>query len=152
MRSLMILTLASLAAITAAGCGTTGLGQGVRDDVNVQMAKTKSPIAKCYAKALAKDRKLRGRMQLAFYAEAKTGKFIGINIDRNEVADADLAACVTAEVGKLKLDKPAKSKVEIHYPLDFLPDDLVGQAPPAPPAPAAPPGPPTIPPPPGTAP
>lgn len=140
---ILISAAALLVGAAAAGCGNTGMGQAVRDDITLQMTQAKSPIGKCYETALKANRKLRGMIQLHAVAEAKTGKFINVAIDRNELPDDTLAACVIAEVSKLKLAKPTKSKVAISYPLEFIPADLVGKTPPPAPAPpAAPPGPP----------
>ncbi len=141
MTTLVLISTSRLAASAAAGCGNTGMGQSVRDDITLQMTQAKSPIARCYETALKANRKLRGMIQLHAIAEAKTGKFINVAIDRNELPDDALAACVIAQVGKLKLAKPTKSKVAISYPLEFIPADLVGKAPtpaPAPPAPMRP--------------
>ncbi|MCC6995293.1 MAG: AgmX/PglI C-terminal domain-containing protein [Deltaproteobacteria bacterium] len=147
MRTLILISTALACVGAAAGCGNTGTGQAVRDDITLQMTRAKSPIAKCYETALQKNRKLRGMIQLHAMAEAKTGKFINVAIDRNELPDDALAACVIAEVGKLKLAKPTKSKVAISYPLEFIPADLVGKTP-APPVPPVGSGPPPAPPPP----
>ena len=144
MRTTTLISAFVLCASAAAGCGNTGMGQAVRDDITLQMTQARSPIARCYETALKANRKLRGTIQLHAIAEAKTGKFINVAIDRNELPDDALAACVIAQVSKLKLAKPTKSKVAISYPLEFIPADLVGKAPtpaPAPPAPV-PPGPP----------
>lgn len=145
----MLLSVGLLVVVgAAAGCGNTGTGQAVRDDITLQMTQARSPIAKCYETALQKNRKLRGMIQLHAMAEAKTGKFINVAIDRNELPDDALATCVIAEVSKLKLAKPTKSKVAISYPLEFTPADLVGKTPAPAPAPPAPVGPPPAPPPP----
>ena len=148
MRTTTLISAFVLCASAAAGCGNTGMGQAVRDDITLQMTQARSPIARCYETALKANRKLRGMIQLHAIAEAKTGKFINVAIDRNELPDDALAACVIAQVSKLKLAKPTKSKVAISYPLEFIPADLVGKTPAPAPAPPAPTGPPPAPPPP----
>jgi len=135
MRTLMLIGTIAL----AAGCGGTGLGKETRSDITTRVEGAKPAISTCYEAALKQDRKLRGRMVISFIAEAKTGKFTKVNIDRNDLPNPELATCVTTEFAKLKLAKPTKTNVAGTYPIEFMPEDLAAKAPPgAPPPPATP--------------
>jgi hypothetical protein len=59
---------------------------------------------------------------LSFAAEPSSGKFVDGYVVRDELSDASIRQCVLAEVGKLKLSKPQRTKVLINYPLQFQPN------------------------------
>ncbi|MBA3549128.1 MAG: AgmX/PglI C-terminal domain-containing protein [Nannocystis sp.] len=114
------LTTLLLVVVATAACSKAG-SPADRQDVSARMATVVDPIDACYAAALKRDRKLAGVMTLSFVAEAKTGKFINVVVNRDELNDMELQQCVVAEVGKLKLEKPAKTNLAIDYPLEFAP-------------------------------
>jgi hypothetical protein len=114
---LSILVGASLAA-----CGGAGTGKGLRTDVTTQMNTIEPTVAGCYKEALARDRTTKGTIVLAFKIEPKTGKFIKAAVVSSNVGDNELETCVVAEVTKLVLAKPQKTKVGVDtYPIRFSP-------------------------------
>lgn len=110
-----------IAAALAAGCARTGTGAGVRADITARMASAQGPIQQCYADALQRNRKLRGMMVVWFRAASGSGQFGDLNVSRDEPGDQALRQCVLAEVGKLKLEKPQRTSVEVSYPINFQP-------------------------------
>jgi hypothetical protein len=111
------------AALFAAGCASSGLGEGPRKDVTERMATIQQPVASCYAAALQRNRKLKGTMMLAFDTAPGTGKFTAIKVTRNDLPDPELEACVKEQVGGLALAQPTKTKIGVEYPLEFTPVD-----------------------------
>jgi hypothetical protein len=107
------------ALLGAAGCASSGLGDGPRMDVTAQMATIQQPVSTCYGQALMRNRKLRGTLVVAFDTEPGTGKFKNVKIARNELPDPELEACVREQVGALALAKPTKTKIGVEYPLTF---------------------------------
>lgn len=106
-------------AASLAGCANSGFGEGVRKDVGARMTAAGAPISACYEAALARNRKLKGTMQLAFVAEKGTGKFTQVRVERTDLADPELERCVVEQVGRLALETPQKANVSIQYPLEF---------------------------------
>ena len=111
------------AALVAAGCASSGLGDGPRKDVTERMATIQQPVASCYAAALQRNRKLKGMMMLAFDTAPGTGKFTAIKVTRNDLPDPELEACVKEQVGGLALAQPTKTKIGVEYPIEFTPVD-----------------------------
>ena len=114
---LSILIGASLAA-----CGGSGIGKSVRTDVTKQMSTIEPTVAGCYKEALVRDRSTQGTIVLAFKIEPNTGKFMKASVVSSDVGDTELESCVVAEVSKLALAKPQKTKVGVDtYPIRFSP-------------------------------
>ena len=111
-----------ITATMLAGCASAGTGAGVRTDITAQMQTASSPIAACYKSALQTNRKLRGFMVLSFAAEPSSGKFVDGYVVRDDLNNASVRQCVLAEVAKLKLSKPQRTKVLVNYPIDFQPN------------------------------
>ena len=103
------------------GCAGSGLGNKVRPDIEKQMASAKPMIKACYASALQRDRKLRGRMLIRIKTDPKTGKFHRARVASTQLADSQLQQCVIETVAELSLEKPTKTSVEADYPIDFAP-------------------------------
>ncbi|KAB2910892.1 MAG: AgmX/PglI C-terminal domain-containing protein [Kofleriaceae bacterium] len=112
---------AAVAVVALAACSRTGMGSGVREDINARMQTIQAPVQMCYAVALERDRKLRGMMVLSFRAAPGTGQFDQITVTRDEVGDEQVKKCVVDEVAKLKLTAPQKTAVTVSYPIDFAP-------------------------------
>lgn len=104
-----------------AACGGAGMGAAVRSDIVGRMQSAETPIATCYAAAVQRNRKLRGLMTLSIVAEPDSGKFTAVVVDRDQVGDPQLRQCVVAEVSKLALASPQKTRVRFQYPIDFQP-------------------------------
>lgn len=103
----------------SSGCANSGFGKDVRADVTARMNSAQQPLAACYEAALARNRKLRGKMTVALTAESGSGKFTDVKIEQTELPDPEFERCVVETVSALKLDKPQKTKLAIQYPLDF---------------------------------
>ena len=112
-----------LAVVAGFACANSGMGGAVRSDISLRMASVQQPIAGCYEQALARNRKLQGRMVLSFQAAAGTGKFTGVQVIENELPDPQLVDCVIGQIGSLALAQPQKSAVAVTYPLRFTPED-----------------------------
>lgn len=112
-----------LALALALGCGGTGLGKETRADITARMESAQPSLETCYQTALKTNRKLQGTIVLSIVAAPKTGQFQDITVVRDELNDPEARACVIAEVGKLKLDKPQGSRVSINYPIHFSPSN-----------------------------
>lgn len=104
-----------------AACSGTGLGDAARKDITARMETTRDPIAACYETRLKDNRRLAGTVEVSVTAEAGTGKFINVQIERDDLGDPDLNDCIKLEIGKLKLDKPTKTQLSFRYPLHFAP-------------------------------
>lgn len=114
-----ILLGASLAA-----CGGTGTSKGLRTDVTKQMSSIEPTVAGCYKEALVRNPTTSGTVVLAFKIEPKTGKFQSASVVRSDVGDPALEKCVVAEVSKLALAEPQKTKVGVDtYPIRFSPSN-----------------------------
>lgn len=117
MRAVLIV----MAAVGVAGCAKSGMGADVRADITTQMQSASDPIQACYAEALKRDRKLRGRIELDMTAAPSTGEFVDVRVVRDEVGDPTMRQCVIEAVGVLRLAKPQSTKLAIRYPIDFAP-------------------------------
>ncbi|HUH01783.1 MAG TPA: AgmX/PglI C-terminal domain-containing protein [Kofleriaceae bacterium] len=113
----------ALALALIVGCGGAGLGKEVRPDIEKQMASAEPMIEACYASALQRDRKLRGRMMIRIKTDPKTGRFHRASVASTELADQGLQQCVIETIAALSLDKPTKTSVEADYPIDFAPTE-----------------------------
>lgn len=113
--------VALLLCLTVGACSKAGMGANVRNDIVARMWSAQNPIEACYAAAVQRNRKLRGRMTLAIVAEPDTGKFISVVAESDQVGDAGLRQCVVGEVSKLALAQPQKTRVQFQYPIDFQP-------------------------------
>ena len=116
-----LLAAAALAALPA--CKSAGMGAETRADIAAQMKTAEGPLQECYASALKANRSVRGMITLNLIAEANTGQFKNINVLRDEPNDRAVRQCVIAEIGKLKLDKPTGSSVQIDQPIRFAPSN-----------------------------
>ena len=115
------LSLCLVAASLAAACSRTGTGSGVRTDITARMQSAQASIQQCYADALQRNRKLRGMMVVMFRAAADSGQFGDLTVARDEPADMPLRQCVLGEIGKLKLEKPQRTSIDVTYPINFQP-------------------------------
>jgi hypothetical protein len=119
--------LSILCALTAAAalaaCKSAGMGAETRTAVAAQMKLAEGPIQRCYADALKKNRRAKGVISLQLIAEAGTGQFKNITVLRDEPREPAITQCVVAEVGKLKLDKPTRSNVQINQPIRLSPNN-----------------------------
>ena len=114
--------VASLMALGAvAGCGGSGMGKAVRQDISARMATTRPTLAGCYEKALKEHRRLHGRIVVKFETAAGTGKFTNVRVVHNQLLDKDVEACVVDAVSGLSLAKPQKTVVSVEYPINFTP-------------------------------
>jgi hypothetical protein len=107
--------------VAVAACSKSGMGANVRTDIQARMESTSDPITACYASALKTNRKLRGMMVLDIAAAPDTGQFTDIVVRRDELGDPTMQSCVTAEVGKLKLATPQKTRSAFSYSINFQP-------------------------------
>jgi hypothetical protein len=119
MRLHSIVTAAAL--VLASACAGAGFGTAVRQDVATQMDSAKPMIEACYASALQRDRKLRGRMVIRIKTDPETGRFHRARVASSEIADQALQQCVIETVAGLSLKEPTKTSVEADYPIDFAP-------------------------------
>jgi hypothetical protein len=117
MKTLMLVVLL----VAGAACAGTGLGDAARNDITARMQTVRDPIAACYETRLKANRRLAGTVEVSVVAEAKTGQFTSVRIERDDLGDPDLNDCIVAEVKKLKLDKPTKTQLTFRYPLHFAP-------------------------------
>ncbi len=115
--------LGLLAALLIGACGGSGLGADVRTDISARMTSAQTPISACYTDALKSDRHIQGMLVLQFAAAPTTGQFTDITVTHDELKNPGLDKCVIDEVGKLKLDKPQKTRVSVpSYPIHFQPN------------------------------
>jgi hypothetical protein len=120
MSKLTMIATAILVATTL-GCGGAGMGAETRADIQARMQSTQDPIQACYAAALKRNRKLKGMVTVELTAEASTGQFKNVIFRRDEVNDQSVRECITAEIAKLKLQKPTSTMVSISYAFRFSP-------------------------------
>lgn len=120
---LLVATLITASVSLVAGCSKVGSGPAVRNDITARMQSASGPISSCYSEALRRNRKLAGMMMLSFVAEPGTGKFTRIDVARDEIGDTPLRQCVLAEVGRLALETPQKTNVDVRYPIQFTPSN-----------------------------
>lgn len=120
-RGVAALLVVAAAAAPLAACGGTGTGGAVRTDITARMQTLQAPIQACYASALKANRRLRGLMVVNFRAAPSTGQFDQITVDRDEVGDSSLRACVIQQVQALKLATPQRTAVSVAYPIRFAP-------------------------------
>lgn len=118
-----IVAIAIAAAVAVVGCAGAGMGKGVRSDIETQMTKAQPMLTACYASALQRDRKLRGRMVIRIKTDPKTGRFHRARVASSELDDAQLQQCVIETVAALSLEQPTKTSVEADYPVDFAPTE-----------------------------
>ena len=118
MRSIV---LALAVALAVPACSRTGTGAGVRTDITARMQSAQAPIQQCYADALQRNRKLRGLMVGMVRAAADSGQFGDLTVARDEPGDLTLRQCVLGEIGKLKLQTPQRTSVDVSYPINFAP-------------------------------
>ena len=124
-----LLAIAIGVAALGAGCSRSGMGEGVRRDINARMTSAQEPLSACYKAALEERRRLRGIMWLSFDVEAETGKFTNVAITRNEVPNPGLETCVIQTISRLTLAEPQKSVLAVEYPIRFSPE-AADEAPP----------------------
>lgn len=114
--------VASLMALgAAAGCGGSGMGKAVRQDITERMASTQPTLSSCYEKALKEHRRLHGKIVVKFQAAAGTGKFTNVRVIHNQLLDKEVEACVVSAVSALSLARPQKTVVSVEYPINFSP-------------------------------
>jgi hypothetical protein len=116
-----LLGAAVLAPIVLVGCARAGLGPDVRTDVTARVESTAPTLSECYAQALRDDRKLAGRMVVAFVAAPSSGAFQDVQVIRDDLGHAGLQQCVIEAIAALRLASPQKTTVSVTYPLDFAP-------------------------------
>lgn len=114
-------SLAAFALGLAPGCGGSGMGESVRQDITAQMGRAQKPLSDCYKAALEGDRKMAGRVVVKFDAAAGTGQFSNVRVVSSELGDDSMDACVVEQVSALKLEAPQKTVVSVEYPVDFTP-------------------------------
>lgn len=119
-RVLFGIALGALALVAA--CSRSGMGEGVRRDINARMTSAQPTLADCYKTALEERRKLRGIMWLSFDVAAETGKFGNVAITRTEVTNPGLESCVVRTVSGLTLAEPQKSNLSVEFPIRFTPE------------------------------
>lgn len=116
------LFLAAAIALVAGACGGSGVGKGVRMDIQNQMESAREPMAQCYADALKGDEGVTGTMTLSFTIAPKTGQFTNVQARRSNVNNQEMEQCVINSVSNLKLQTPQKAKVAVDtYPVRFTP-------------------------------
>lgn len=119
MRALLV---TGAAALLLGACGGSGLGKGVRTDIQNQMESAREPMAQCYADALERNADLVGTMTVSFVVQAKSGQFSNVQTRRSSLEDQEMEQCVINQVSSLKLQTPQKSKVAVDaYPVRFTP-------------------------------
>lgn len=122
-RTFRRLLLAASTAMLGASCAHTGFDDQTRADVSARVASLQAPLAGCYEQSLKRNRRLQGTMVISFITEAGSGRFMDVRVSSNELADPELATCVTAQVQTLKLAQPPKTQLAVDYPLHFAPSD-----------------------------
>src|SRR5262245_8403002 len=92
-----------LAAMT--GCAG-GLSQGVKKDLEAQLASTHKPIAACYEAALKRDDKIHGKVMVKFKVEEDSKTPTAVEVQSSEVNDAELTKCIVLETQDVRLTEP----------------------------------------------
>jgi hypothetical protein len=118
-----ITTILAGALVALGACKGAGMGPETRADIIATMKTAEAPIQACYAEALKKDRKKKGRIFLRMVAEAGTGQLKDVNVLRDEPQDPAITQCVVAEIGKLKLGKPTKTAQLIDQTVNLAPSN-----------------------------
>ena len=119
MRGLLVMICG---AMLLGACGGSGVGKGVRDDIQNQMASAETPMGQCYAEALERNDRLVGTITLSFMIQEKSGQFSNVQAASSSVDDQDMEQCVINKVSALKLQTPQKAKVAVDsYPVRFTP-------------------------------
>jgi hypothetical protein len=79
-------------------------------------------IQACFARALAKQPKLRGNLSINFVVapDGKVAHAEAVDVE-DELTDAPTVDCVLAEVRKLEFPQPSGGRVFINYPLRLEP-------------------------------
>jgi hypothetical protein len=121
--SIISLALSLGLALPLAACKSAGMGPETRADIAAQMKLAEAPIQECYAGALQKNRRTKGRISLRLFAEANTGQFKNISVLRDEPKNPAITQCVVGEIGKLKLSKPTGTSVQIDQPILLMPSN-----------------------------
>jgi hypothetical protein len=119
----LLLTTMLVASLGAAACKSAGMGPETRADIQARMQSAQGPIQACYAAALKENRRIKGTLSLRLTAEASTGQFKNITVLRDEPNSKAVRTCVLEEIGKLKLEKPTSSAVQIDQAIRFAPNN-----------------------------
>jgi hypothetical protein len=116
--------VAALSALWLVGCGGSGMGKGVRQDIMNTMDGGRTSFAECYGEALKRNRETAGTVVLRFKVAANSGQFTNAEVIRSNTRDAELEQCVLTKVSALKLSKPQKTVLGVErYPLEFTPSN-----------------------------
>lgn len=118
------LLLAALVAMLSGACGGSGIGKGVRTDIQNQMESAREPMSQCYADALTRNGDVGGTMSLSFVVAPTSGQFTNVQASRSNIGDQEMEQCVINHVSSLKLQTPQKAKVAVdRYPVRFSPSN-----------------------------
>jgi outer membrane protein OmpA-like peptidoglycan-associated protein len=108
--------------VALAACAAPGAAARSRTHVADRLDAVRTPVQACYQERLARSPGLRGKMVLHITV-AESGTRLGtVKIVRDEVGDPDLNDCVYAAFKSFRLSEPAKTEVELDYPLEFDPE------------------------------
>lgn len=112
------LPFALVAVLLLAGCSSQ-LSTSVRQDIDSQVKSQRKAIAKCYKKALKRNKALKGRMTLYFTVNDFDGSFSEVSVGRSSLDDPRLKRCVVKRTSRLKLANAPDKPVRVTYPMEF---------------------------------
>ncbi|MCA9580358.1 MAG: AgmX/PglI C-terminal domain-containing protein [Myxococcales bacterium] len=114
-----LIALAAAMALLLAACGTKETQVALRTAVD---AKQKE-LSTCYAASLKRNRNTSGDVVLWITVSDKNGTVSEVEVDRTEIADKDLQACIGQQLKGITLDKAPPHNVKVEYTLTFKPKD-----------------------------
>lgn len=100
------------------GCSSQ-LSTSVRQDIDSQVRSQRKAIAKCYRKALKRDKALGGQMTVYFTVNDVDGSFAEVTVGQSALDDPSLKRCVVRRTSRLKLANAPDKPVRVTYPLTF---------------------------------
>ena len=78
-------------------------------------------IRRCYERTLTSNPSARGRLVVGFQVQG-SGGFSNVSIEENGTGDAELGACVTSIIGRLRVSEgPTGGPASFRYPFVFEP-------------------------------
>ncbi len=96
----------------------SGAGSLQKEDVEHTLERHLPYFRDCYEKALGKDPKLRGIIQME-WTIGGDGRVTDVQQAASDIKEASLAKCITEELNRITFPRPRGGEVHVVYPLVF---------------------------------
>lgn len=98
----------------------TGVGRIEKSDIQRTLERHLSAFQDCYRKALAKDPKTQGIVEIA-WTIGTDGATSNIGVAQTDIKDPGLVACISDELRAVTFPRPRGGAVQVKFPIVFSP-------------------------------